>query len=790
MPGGPITVHRLLFALVWLALTLVPGLAAAQDPVVETRPDGTTIVRPATDDPLIGQVAPDPAEADRVSLTFGPDTSLYDLILFFAPIQKTNFVLTDVKKLKREKVTIISNREVAGAAAWEAFLSALEVAGYTLSYTGETAKVIRSKSAGQRPIRVGKAGEPVRGVDEMVTQLVQLDNTRVDDLSKVLKTMAPSDAKLIAYAPTNTLIITDTAANIRKLVEVTNELDVAAPQSTLRFFQLVHAEASDVKALIDELYGPEDEAKPEPRSARARRRARRRARARARRRARQRRKRGEADPVSAGEPSRFVSKVIEDERTNSLIVLANPEGHEAIADLIASVDVSVDVSAGARIRVIYLENAKAEDVASVLSELSEGGEDPGQTAAARRAAQRNRQRRRRGKAVPEPVEDERRGAMAVFDGDLRIAADENTNALVMIADNDEYRVLRKVIDALDVERRSVFVDAVVVELSSEDAESLGLAYHAPVSFGDDEDAPVGFAGSQLGSNSLGLSQDALSGLAFGVFGEGVEVPTVNPSDGTAGTLTVPAFGIALNALTTFGSTQIVSNPNLTTLDNEEAEIVVGRKVPFPTSSGLNSLGSPVVSFQREDVAISLSITPRVNSEDHVTLELELEVQEVEESAQSQAVAAQGGGFVTSQRRLQTVALVRDNQTMVVGGLVASIEGERTNKVPILGDLPIVGGLFRSRERTDRKTNLMIFLTPHIVDEPEDMLEIQQIKEAQRRVFLDRFYGRSQDQVYEELRDLLRFSMNLVDEPTIYRGNVDLSQDVELESGRGTVRTAD
>ncbi|MEO0605840.1 MAG: hypothetical protein AAF211_30690, partial [Myxococcota bacterium] len=301
---------------------------------------------------------------------------------------------------------------------------------------------------------------------------------------------------------------------------------------------------------------------------------------------------------------------------------------------------------------------------------------------------------------------------------------------------------------------------------------------------------VGFGGAQLGASSLGLSQDALSGLAFGVFGEGVDVPIINPVDGSTEQIQIPAFGIALNAIKTFGSTNIISNPNLTTLDNEEAEITIGRKIPFPTSSGLNSLGSPVISFQREDVAITMKVTPRINSENFVTLELEVEVQEVEESAQSAAVTAQGGGFITSERRLQTVALVRDNQTMVVGGLVGSTESVTESKVPILGDLPLIGGLFRSRSQGDRKTNLMIFLTPHIIDEPEDMLEIQRVKEAQRQEFLRRFYGRSKDEFYKELQNLLRYSMNLVDQPTMYRGPLDMAQSVDLsDDTRSAVQSA-
>ncbi|MBX2796241.1 MAG: type II secretion system secretin GspD [Myxococcales bacterium] len=762
----------LLKRIVTLAALLASTPAFAQDPIVTENPDGTTTVSPSTPSGREAQPATDPSDADLVLLNFAPDTSIYDLVLFFAQTRDMNFVIGDVKELQGKKVTIISNRRVPGRAAWEAFLSALEVAGYSLSTVGNTSKIVKSSEAGQKPIRIG-VGQPGAS-DGYVTQLIQLENTRVDDMSKVIQTMAPGDAKIVAYPPTNTLIITDTAANIRKMYRIMNELDVAAPRSSMEIYELIHASSSEVKGIIEELYGTQENSQEAEPASRVRRTSR-------SSRASSRRSRTTStstDTVSAGTESKYISKVLDDERTNSLIVLANQDGHKAVRELIKKLDVDTDPTAGSQIHVVTLENAKAEEVATIMSQLSqEGSSNTGtdnRSAAARRAAARANAR---GQApAAETGEDEERGAIAAFDSGMRIAADENTNSLVIIADNDDFKIVKSVIDMLDIERKQVFVDAVVMELSSEDTETLGLAYHLPQQPSADA---TGFVGSQLGATSLGLTQDALSGLAFGVFGQTVDVPVINPTTGLTEALPVPSFGIALNAIKTFGSTNIISNPTLTTLDNEEAQITVGRKIPFPTTSGLNNLGQPVVSFQREDVAISLKVTPRINSANFVTLELEVEVQEVEESAQSAAVTAAGGGFITSERTLQTVALVRDNQTMVIGGLVSSTEGQSESKVPILGDLPILGALFRSRGSTERKSNLMIFLTPHIIDDPDDMLEIQRVKEAQRQEFLRRFYGRSRDDQMQELKNFLRFSMNFVDEPTMYRGPTEVSTDLQL-----------
>jgi general secretion pathway protein D len=774
-----------LVSLAVLTAWLGSSVALAQDPtttttpggtVITQNPDGSTTVSPTT--PVERQLPADMSRASSVNLNFPVDTSLMSLIKFFAELRRINFIISDVKALEAVKVTIISNEDVSPGAAWEAFLSALEVSGYSISVTGKTAKIIKAADAGTKPIPI-RSGAPSES-DGYVTQLVQLDNTRVDDMVKVIQNMLSAEAKVVSYPPTNTLIITDTAANIRKVYKVMKELDVASPKSTMEVYTLRFATAADVKTLISELYGTADEPKASATPATP---------SRTTRTTRRRETTPTPTPsesVSAGEESKFIAKVVEDERTNALIVLANDDGHMAVRDIIEKVD--VNVTPEGEIHVVYLKYAKADEVQSVLSSLSQGGsrgssaQTPARTGRAGRAqaaaaaAAGAKAPAAGGKATAGEEGDEG-GAIAAFDSGMRIAADENTNSLVIIADNDDFKVVESVIKQLDIERRQVFVDAVVMELSSEDALNLGLAAHVP---GQPAEGAAGFIGSQLGASSLGLTTDSLSGLAMGVFGESIEIPTINPLDGTPTTLAVPAFGIVLNAIKSTGMTNIVSNPSLMTLDNEEAEISVGRKIPFPTTSGLNNLGQPVVSFQREDVAITLHITPRVNSENFVTLELEIEVQEVEDSAQSAQVTAAGGGFITSNRKLQTVSMLRDNQTMVIGGLVGTTDSLTESKIPVLGDIPVIGALFRSKVEKQRKTNLLIFLTPHIVDGPDDVMEIQRVKEAQRAEFLRRFYGKSRTEFFDELENLLRYSMNFVDEPTMFRGPASLGPDLKLD----------
>ncbi|MBW2257008.1 MAG: hypothetical protein JRI25_20775 [Deltaproteobacteria bacterium] len=483
------------------------------------------------------------------------------------------------------------------------------------------------------------------------------------------------------------------------------------------------------------------------------------------------------ESVVAGKQSSYISKVIADERTNSLIVLANQEGFEAIYELLAEVDVDVDLTSRSQIHVVYLQHAKSEEVASVLANLSESGSSQQRTSTrgstrTTTAARTTAAARARAEAAEEA--ESGTGVIAAFDSGMRITSDESTNSLVIIASPEDFRVVKTVLDKLDIRRKQVYVDAVIMEIGSENTSEVGVAYHRPLEVGENG---VGFLGAQLGASSLGLTQDLLTGLAVGVFGESIDVPFTT-SAGTTN-VSVPAFGIVISALRSNSLVSIVSSPNILTLDNTEAKIVVGREIPFPTSSGLNSLGQPVVSYQREDVATELTITPRINSSNEVTLEVTATVSEIEEDSQGLDVSQ--AGFITSKREIETTALVRDNQTMVLGGLVGVTDTEVETKVPILGDLPLLGALFRGNRTIARRTNLMIFLTPHIIETEADMLEVMRIKQAQREEYIRRFHGRSIDEQIEEIDKLLSYSMNHVDQPSMYRGPVSFD-DTEIEGG--------
>ncbi len=781
-PGGPIPGGP------------VPGPRRAEsgsDDQVEAAPAGGTGSVNAKKVPCV-------PSSTKVTMDY-VDASLMDVTKYMAEITCRNFILSDDLK---GQITIISHQQVQVAEAYEAYLSALEVAGYTTVTVGKNTKVVATSKAANAPLRVYEDGD-VPATDNFVTQIIQLENVTVADVSSLVKDLAGPSAKIIGYSPTNTLIITDAAYNIRRVYRIVKQLDVAAPKSRLEVIPIRYATAADVEKILEEVYGvaaSTSSGSSSSSSGGTDRTSRRRARDAAAAEAP-----AAASATNVGSDSSYISKIISDVRTNSLIVLANEQALAAIKELVARVDIDIDPASRSQIHVIYLQHAKAVDVASVLGNLSEGRGGSSSSSSASRSSSSSRSSGSRSSSGgssstnrntragqpggagadgasepggagpdggpapgapagpgggPQPPGGGASGGtvVAAFDSGMRVTADENTNSLVIIAAPEDFQVLKGVVDRLDISRRQVYIEAVVVEVGSTDTMDLGLSYHGGK---PSESGGLNYASGQFGASSASLPIDTttgslLSGLAVGVFGAAIPLTI-------AGTqVDIPAFGIALNALASNSDVSILSNPNLLAVDNEEATITVGRNVPFPVSSGYSSTGQPVVSYQRQDVGITLQVTPQINEANEVTMDLSLEVAEVEEGSDA------GGGFTTSKRKTENVVVVRDNQTIVIGGLIGNTDSKGESKIPILGDIPLIGFLFRGKSDTERKTNLLIFLTPHVINEPADLEEVYRVKMAQREEFLKRFYGKSREEQEVEFRSLMTGSMNFVDTPSVYR----------------------
>jgi general secretion pathway protein D len=713
-----------------------------------------------------------PPPSTLVNIDF-KDTDLKDVVKHFAELTGRNFIIDNNVK---GNLTIISPKQVTVGEAYEAFLSALQVAGFTTVTVGKLTKIVPSQSGISNPLRIYD-GDYVPYTDNFVTRMLKLDNVAASEVSRVIQPMISKGANLTAYEPSNTLILTDSAANIRRIERIISELDLAAPTQQLEIIQIKHADSGQLLEKIRAIYGDEGTTSSRPQQPVQRN-------TRTSRRSSRGRNQPQPEATSTSNTvgaAHMISKMIADERTNAIIVLATQSALDDIKDLIARLDYDVELRSD--LNVVYLRHAKAEDLVQVLTQVVQQTNQRGNTntAARRTQAGTTARSRRTQTAQAAPAAQANRALGGEFSENVRITADAATNSLVITASTEDFRRLKHVIQMLDIERRQVFVETVIMEISDERNTSMGVSWNQGGLIGP-EAGTTQIAGWEFGTIS-GLAADptALAGLALGILGRSIEVAL--PGSDLA--LPIPAFGIILQAVQQDTSANVLSAPNILTLDNQEAEIVVGETVPFVSSQSRDNNNQPILSITREDVALTLRVTPQISEGRTVTLEIEQEISEVKGDPGVDILTSIGP--TTTRRSANTTVAVQDNQTIVIGGLMQNKESLTERKVPILGDIPLLGALFRNRSKSYRKTNLLIFLTPHIITGPEDLEEVYRVKMAQRTEFLRRFYGKSVEERDEALRDLIQYSMNVAGEPSVYRNK--RFPNVQDDSGAGPGRPA-
>jgi general secretion pathway protein D len=395
-------------------------------------------------------------------------------------------------------------------------------------------------------------------------------------------------------------------------------------------------------------------------------------------------------------------KIIPDTRTNSLIVIADPETMADIKIMIEALDVEIPKGTG-KINVYYLKYADAENVAAVLTAISKSAGTkarPGQPQQVTR------------KVTEVPVE---------FEEPVQVTADKATNSLVIIASPQDYEILKGVIEKLDIRRPQVLIEALIVEMTYDKALELGIEWRSTNDPTSDNFSVVGGTNfGEIGSLVTNLGTSPVVG-ASGMFLAAI--------DGTVelNGVTFPNIAALIRALQTQGDVNVLSTPHLLTTDNEEAEIVVSDNIPFQTSQKFDSNGNPIFTFEYRDVGLTLRFTPQINEDDYVKLKLFQEISQV----LSFTTGTTENAPSTTRRSTKTTVVTRDGSTIVIGGLIQDNDTLNVSSVPCLGDLPLLGYLFRVQSTTKRKTNLLIFLTPHVI---KTMADIEQITETKREEF--------------------------------------------------------
>lgn len=690
-----------------------------------------------------GAAAPTSAADNEGLYLNAVDTDIREIIKQIAKVTGKNFL---VDQKIRGKVTIISEKKMTVEEAYQAFLSALEVLGYTVVQApGNLTKIIPMKDALQQPLPIYSEDSPV--TDAFITRIIGMKNISALDMSNAIKNLVSKQGNLFAYPATNTLIVTDTGSNIARLLRIIKELDQVGPSEAIEIIPLKFATAKDIAQKITQLY---EEEQPAP--------TRRRTRA-----ARGRR----AGPELEETP--YLSKVIPDDRTNSVIVLASNRAIEKVRALIARLDTKLEEGAEGTIHVHYLKHADAKDLAEVLSALTATSITAGRQvgAAGRGANAPGRQGTEAGGATAGT-----QGLVAEFEGGLKIAPDENTNALIITATAKDYKTLAdEVISKLDIPRKQVYVEVVIMELTVNKDRDIGVSGQGGGTFSVAGNSALAF-GSSLGGTSSGLSAAALSGLAAGVVSQTTQTIPVTQPDGTITNVEIPTFGAILTAIQTDTNVNILSTPNLLTLDNEEAEIIVGGEQPFPTGTTLTPGGNTTFNVTRENVGITLKMTPQINEGDTVKIKLRQEITQVIPGASEVVLTSLGPS--TTKRSVETVVAAKDQQTIVIGGLIDDKVTITKTKVPFLGDIPILGHLFKRTATKKEKTNILVFIRPYIIRDTKDFLKILQRKIEERNMFISQNYGKRQQQIIQQSirshsADLLGFRKDIQRQEWDFKG---------------------
>ncbi|MCB0345386.1 MAG: type II secretion system secretin GspD [Bdellovibrionales bacterium] len=698
--------------------------------------------------------------SEKTTLLNVKDAEITALIKTFSKLTKRNYVVDSGVK---GKVTIHLPTPVTIAEALRIFDSVLLLKGYTTVPIEEnTWKVVASKDAKQTTIPIKSDGS-LQPSDQIVTEFVRLSHVAAADMQKLLTQYISPGGVVNSFSGSNSLIIIDSQANIVRLKTMIKELDVPALDQDLTIIPIQYADAKDIAEKINQILG-EDEDNNTPANIRASTIA-----SRARARSAIAAAAGGAAGTNIESQRTLPLKVIPDERTNSLIVLADPELTVRVRALVERLDSAVDLGGG-RFYVYRVQHADAEELAEIINNVISGTESSESGTSTERASgssisrsQRNSTtaatssqsptarlaealRRRRlsaaGLATPEG-----RGKVS-FEGDVNIAPDPATNSLIINASRGDYERVRDLIKDLDIKRPQVIVEATILEVTLNKEAGLGTEWQVS---GGNDNAGVFAQTNYGGLTDLVTNPGALSDLTIAAASTGtITLP---------GGLVLPSQGVLVTALSRNSNVNVLSAPTIVTTDNEEAEIIVGENVPFVTSTSTDTsnINNTFNSIERQDVGITLRITPQISTGEFVNLKIFVEISNVVNATRNDP-----NGPTTTIRTTETTVDIKSGQMVVTGGLISDNSTESTRGVPFLEDIPVLGYLFKRADTVERRTNLLIFITPKIIEdqfaardstqEYRNNLNNQMLELEASPRYKDILYDRKIDRVVEESED--------------------------------------
>ncbi len=565
----------------------------------------------------------------------------------------------------RGKVNVRSYDLLSEEQYYQFFLNVLEVYGFAaVAMDGNIIKIIRNKDAKTSSIPVVGNNSDIVG-DEMVTRIVEVKNVTVRELVPLLRQLSDQagGGNVTNYDPANVIMLTGSAATVNRLVKIIERVDRAGDQD-VEIIKLQYASAGEMVRIIEAMNKPSG--------------------------------------GKAGQPTFLIPKIVADDRSNSVIVSGEVKARERVIRLVKRLDSELETSGNTR--VYYLKYSKAEDLVKVLDGVS--------------------------KTIASEENSTKTKSRAKSTTDISIEAHEPTNTLVITGQPDMLRSLESVIRQLDVPRAQVHIEAIIVEVFETDGVQLGVQWYSEQGgFTQFTNGPAALSSVAGAAESAKTKPgDTVPAVYSSETGEKIsDEYTLNDVEGdytllaqVLGSVSGGMFGIMKNdwgaivqAVSSDTNSNILATPSITTLDNEEAYFLVGQEVPIITGSTSSSNNSnPFQTVDRQEVGIKLLVTPQINEGNSVQLTIEQEVSSVS--------GATGVDISINKREIKTTVMVESGETVILGGLIDEDVQESVQKVPLLGDIPIIGHLFKSTSNSTRKRNLMVFLRPQIITDNKVM----------------------------------------------------------------------
>lgn len=690
-----------------LVVTLISSLAPVRYAAAQPAPANGTA--PAAEDESL---YPCKKRTGQVAVTFKPETELKDLIAWAMGFTCKNFILDPRIVSTGKKVTVMAPNKMSAAEAYNVFLVALSTMGLTVVPKGNLLRIVESQTAKSETVPIYKKGTPANQ-DQMVRYILRPSYAQIETLRGALDSIRSPSGNVQTAG--SMLIITDYASQVRDMMSLAKSIDIPGGSDGIYTIPVQHADATQLAQKLNEILGitagaaagapvpgkrvanPGDPNAPQQRPG--------------------------GDEVAGAVPS----KILVDDRTNTLIVVSSQAGYYRVKALVERLDISLDTEGGTSIRVHPLENALAEELATTLnSAMGQGPQQGGRPGA---------QGGRGGNLPAPPPAPSPIGDLGTsLEGQVRVIGDKPTNSLIVMSSGRDYVAIKDVIKRLDQPRRQIFIEALILEVNLSKDMSLGTSSHGGIPYNDGDLMLGGVQTPSLRSLDI-KTLAAATGLIGGLIG----APLAN-SQTLLGT-SIPSYGILFQALATQDNSNILSAPHVIAIDNEKAEFSVGNNIPYKaglsfgglgTGAGAQGLaGSIGQNIQREKLNLSLNVTPHISSNDSVRLEIEQETKDL--GSQSAEL-----GPTWTERKLKTQVVVHDQQSVVIGGLIQEKDIYNTTKVPLLGDIPILGYLFKYSTKSKRKTNLLILLTPYIIKDQLDLQSIRERKVREREEFVRSF----------------------------------------------------